>query len=110
MWFSRGNGEICISSDIKLSYHLYEKDDELVENVLVRKWCDDDWYKPSRQYLGKGELTLSDRSVIGPDNNVTHSFDYEVGQADVPVNDDIRVRSWDSDEWTSPTREYLGLC
>ena len=60
--------------------------------------------------LGKGELTLSDRSVIGPDNKVTHSFDYEVGQADVPVNDDIRVRSWDSDEWTSPTREYLGLC
>ena len=60
--------------------------------------------------LGKGELTLSDRSVIGPECVVTHSFDYEVGEADIPVNDDIRVRSWDSDEWTSPTREYLGLC
>ena len=55
MWLSRGNGEICISSYIKLSYHLYEKDDELVENVLVRKWCDDGWYKPSRQYLGLGD-------------------------------------------------------
>ena len=54
MWLSRGNGEICISSDIKLSYHLYEKDDELVENVLVRKW-DDGWHKPSRQYLGLGD-------------------------------------------------------
>ena len=43
--------------------------------------------------LGKGELTLSDRSVISPDNKVTHSFDYEVGQADATVNDDIQVRS-----------------
>ena len=55
MWLSKGNGEICMSSGIKLSYHLYEKDDELVENVLVRKWCDDGWHKPSRQYLGLGD-------------------------------------------------------
>ena len=55
MLLSKGNGEICISSNIKLSYHLYEKDDEFVENVLVRKWDDGGWHKPSRQYLGLGD-------------------------------------------------------
>ena len=54
MWLSKGNGEICMS-DIKLTYHQYEKDDELVTDILVRKWCDDDWYKPTRQYLGLGD-------------------------------------------------------
>ena len=52
MWLSRGNGEICMSSYIKLSYHLYEKDDELVENVLVRKWDDVAWHLPTASYLG----------------------------------------------------------
>ena len=51
MWLSKGNGEICMS-DIKLTYHQYEKDDELVTDILVRKWCDDGWHKPTRQYLG----------------------------------------------------------
>ena len=55
MWLSKGNGEICMSSNIKLSYHLYEKDDELVTDILVRKWCDDGWHKPTRQYLGLGD-------------------------------------------------------
>lgn len=54
MWLSKGNGEICMS-DIKLTYHQYEKDDELVTDILVRKWCDDGWHKPTRQYLGLGD-------------------------------------------------------
>ena len=54
MWLSKGNGEICMS-DIKLTYHQYENDDELVTDILVRKWCDDGWYKPTRQYLGLGD-------------------------------------------------------
>ena len=55
MWLSKGNGEICMCSDIKLTYHQYEKDDELVTDILVRKWCDDGWHKPTRQYLGLGD-------------------------------------------------------
>ena len=51
MWLSKGNGEICMS-DIKLTYHQYENDNELVTDILVRKWCDDGWHKPTRQYLG----------------------------------------------------------
>ena len=54
MWLSKGNGEICMS-DIKLTYHLYENDNELVTDILVRKWCDDGWHKPTRQYLGLGD-------------------------------------------------------
>ena len=54
MWLSKGNGEICMS-DIKLTYHQYDKDDEPVTDILVRKWCDDGWYKPTRQYLGLGD-------------------------------------------------------
>ena len=55
MWLSKGNGEICMCSDIKLTYHLYENDNELVTDILVRKWCDDGWHKPTRQYLGLGD-------------------------------------------------------
>ena len=54
MWLSKGNGEIRMS-DIKLTYHQYEKDDELVTDILVRKWCDDGWHKPTCQYLGLGD-------------------------------------------------------
>ena len=55
MWLSKGNGEICMYSDITLTYHQYEQDDELVTDILVRKWCDDSWHKPTRQYLGLGD-------------------------------------------------------
>ena len=55
MWLSKGNGEICMNTDIKLTYHQYERDDELVTDILVRKWCDDGWHKPTRQYLGLGD-------------------------------------------------------
>lgn len=55
MWLSKGNGEICMCSDIKLTYHQYENDNELVTDILVRKWCDDGWHRPTRQYLGLGD-------------------------------------------------------
>lgn len=42
--------------------------------------------------------------------DVVHSdYDYRKGDQDNPIDETIRIRKWDDDEWHTPTREYMGL-
>lgn len=37
------------------------------------------------------------------------SYVYRKGEEDAPIENTIRIRKWEDEEWHEPTREYLGL-
>ena len=58
-WLARGNGEYCYTDETGwqsdcytewgyLPSHAYE----MVNNVVVRRWEDDEWHEPTSLYLG----------------------------------------------------------
>lgn len=52
-WLAQGNGE-CKVATLVSTYHFYEEknaDNEL-EYFLVRRWDDEDWHKPTLDYMG----------------------------------------------------------
>lgn len=58
-WLNKGNGE-CIRVDASVRHsqchtewpYTESKENEPVDNVRVRKWCDVEWVDPTAEYLG----------------------------------------------------------
>jgi hypothetical protein len=52
-WLAQGNGE-CKTATLVSSYHIYEenKANNKLEHFLVRRWDDEDWHKPTLDYMG----------------------------------------------------------
>ena len=55
-WLAQGNGEYssilsCRVPSATYNYSLDTATDVLNENILVRKWSDDDWHEPTVDYM-----------------------------------------------------------
>lgn len=52
-WLAQGNGE-STTGTVVTSNHTYKKEDanDEVEDFLVRRWDDEDWHKPTLDYMG----------------------------------------------------------
>lgn len=96
----------------------------LVTGYDNQKWCCEkinlqwkhayplEWNKMSRKrmtnrqlaiWLAKGNGEYTRVGHIG----VSHDFCYEKCTTDSIVDDDVRVRKWDSEEWIEPTTDLL---
>ena len=53
-WLAEGNGEAKVVKTVFIhwTYGETEANDNVGENVSVRKWDDTEWHKPTREYLG----------------------------------------------------------
>ena len=56
-WLAKGNGEVKNAGTIcpNWNYYDYYDDEEnkpVKDSLLVRKWDDTEWHKPTREYLG----------------------------------------------------------
>ena len=60
-WLAEGNGEVLIDSSFgndfdvvcsRCSYRRSEEDEFIPRSYMVRKWCDYDWRRISRSYMG----------------------------------------------------------
>lgn len=53
-WLVLGNGQYKVSGRIWTEYHydIGQDDDACSNFILVRKWDDMEWHKPTREYLG----------------------------------------------------------
>lgn len=53
-WLSGGNGEVLNGNTCcpNWNYHRIQENDSVSETMLVRKWDDTEWHKPTREYLG----------------------------------------------------------
>ena len=53
-WLAEGNGEAKVVKTVFIhwTYVETEANDNVGENVSVRKWDDTEWHKPTREYLG----------------------------------------------------------
>ena len=54
LWLAEGNGEAKVVKTVFIhwTYEETEANDNVGENVSVRKWDDTEWHKPTREYLG----------------------------------------------------------
>lgn len=56
-WLAQGNGEYRayndkVFPDVRRTEYLYEQDTEPVTAVKIRKWEDEEWHEPTREYMG----------------------------------------------------------
>lgn len=53
-WLAEGNGEVMWANNVlsNWNYSTDEEDKALDESLSVRKWDNNAWYKPTREYLG----------------------------------------------------------
>ena len=56
-WLAKGHGEYtntlcCSTSYITYEYFLDSAESEVSENILVRRWDDNDWHEPTVDYMG----------------------------------------------------------
>ena len=56
-WLAKGHGEYtntlcCLTSYITYEYFLDSAESEVSENILVRRWDDNDWHEPTVDYMG----------------------------------------------------------
>lgn len=56
-WLAKGHGEYtntqcCATSNNTYAYILESAESEVSYNILVRKWDDSDWHKPTVDYMG----------------------------------------------------------
>lgn len=54
-WLAQGNGQYQMSGGKIWTEHPYDigqDDDACSKFVKVRKWCDNEWHEPTREYLG----------------------------------------------------------
>lgn len=58
---------------------------------------------------GKGEKVYYNKSLDEGVCFVATVCRYEVGDADIPVEDGYSVRKWDDEDWHEPTADYMGL-
>ena len=53
-WLSEGNGEVK-DDDVVYSncnYYNYQENNPIKDSLLVRKWDETEWHKPTREYFG----------------------------------------------------------
>ena len=53
-WLARGHGEVCIScyANTYWGYSFNADNDDIPKGVVVRKWDETEWHKPTREFLG----------------------------------------------------------
>ena len=53
-WLSEGNGEVNDDGVVYSNYYYYtyQENNPINDSILVRKWYDTEWHKPTREYLG----------------------------------------------------------
>lgn len=53
-WIAGGNGEAKIVNTVFIhwTYVEIEADENVEDNVIVRRWDDTEWHKPTREYIG----------------------------------------------------------
>ena len=53
-WVAEGNGEINNDNSVcpNWNYWVENENKAIYERILVRKWDDTEWHKPTREYLG----------------------------------------------------------
>ena len=53
-WLAKGNGEVNCSNTVcsRWNYSIDNEQEFLSEKFSVRKWDDNDWHNPTREYLG----------------------------------------------------------
>lgn len=53
-WLAEGNGELrrTLSVNTSFSYAAEDANKKIEDFLTIRKWNDDDWHKPTREYLG----------------------------------------------------------
>ena len=53
-WLAEGNGEFLNGNTClpNWNYNIIQENDSVSETMLVRKWDDTEWHKPTREYFG----------------------------------------------------------
>lgn len=53
-WLAEGNGQFrrILTTASTFTYANEDEDNSVDEFIAVRKWDDNEWYKPTREYLG----------------------------------------------------------
>lgn len=53
-WLSEGNGEVKDDDVVYSNWNYYndQENNPIKDSLLVRKWCETEWHKPTREYLG----------------------------------------------------------
>ena len=55
-WLAQGNGQYRVSGGIRIwtdhPYDIGQDDDACSKFIKARKWGDNEWHKPTREYLG----------------------------------------------------------
>lgn len=55
-WLVLGNGQYHVSGGNRMwtehPYDIGQDDDACSKFIKVRKWCDNEWHEPTREYLG----------------------------------------------------------
>ena len=53
-WLAKGNGEVKDDDVVYSNWNYYndQENNPIKDSLLVRKWDDTEWHKPTREYLG----------------------------------------------------------
>ena len=53
-WITKGNGEVKADDVVYSNWNYYndQENNPIKDSLLVRKWDDTEWHKPTREYLG----------------------------------------------------------
>lgn len=53
-WIAKGNGEVKADDVVYSNWNYYndQENNPIEDSLLVRKWDDTEWHKPTREYLG----------------------------------------------------------
>jgi len=53
-WIAKGNGEVKADDVVYSNWNYYndQENNPIKDSLLVRKWDDTEWNKPTREYLG----------------------------------------------------------
>ena len=53
-WIAEGNGEVKCDEVVYSNWNYYndQENNTIKDSLLVRKWDDTEWHKPTREYLG----------------------------------------------------------
>ena len=53
-WIAKGNGEVKADDVVYSNWNYYndQENNPIKDSLLVRKWDETEWHKPTREYLG----------------------------------------------------------
>ena len=53
-WLAKGNGEVKADDVVYSNWNYYndQENNPIKDSLLVRKWDDTEWHKPTREYIG----------------------------------------------------------